>query len=78
MERNEIWAGLDRPWDVLVVGGGITGAGILREATRLGLRTLLVEKGDVLEAPVAPLAKQVFAFRAVAENQEVNVGPRAE
>jgi glycerol-3-phosphate dehydrogenase len=34
------------PWDVLVIGGGITGAGILREATRLGLKTLLVEKRD--------------------------------
>jgi glycerol-3-phosphate dehydrogenase len=44
--RDEIWSRLDQPWDVLVVGGGITGAGILREATRLGLRTLLVEKRD--------------------------------
>jgi glycerol-3-phosphate dehydrogenase len=44
--RDEIWSRLNRPWDVIVVGGGITGAGILREATRLGLRTLLVEKHD--------------------------------
>src|SRR5512144_662692 len=34
------------PWDVLVIGGGITGAGVLREATRLGLRVLLVEQRD--------------------------------
>jgi len=33
-------------WDILVVGGGITGAGILREAARLGLRALLVEQND--------------------------------
>ncbi len=44
--RDEIWSRLDQSWDVVVVGGGITGAGILREATRLGLRTLLVEKHD--------------------------------
>ena len=44
--RDEIWSRLDQPWDVLVVGGGITGAGILREATRLGLRALLVERRD--------------------------------
>jgi len=44
--RNDIWSTLDQPWDVIVVGGGITGAGILREATRLGLRTLLVERRD--------------------------------
>jgi glycerol-3-phosphate dehydrogenase len=44
--RDEIWAQLDQPWDVIVVGGGITGAGILREATRLGLRVLLVDRRD--------------------------------
>lgn len=44
--RDDIWARLDQAWDVIVVGGGITGAGILREATRLGLRTLLVERRD--------------------------------
>ncbi len=46
--RDEIWQELKAgtPWDLLVIGGGITGAGILREATRLGLRTLLVEKKD--------------------------------
>ena len=33
-------------WDIIIVGGGITGAGILREAVRLGYRTLLVEQKD--------------------------------
>ncbi len=33
-------------WDVLVVGGGITGAGIAREAVRKGLKVLLVERKD--------------------------------
>ena len=31
---------------MIVIGGGITGAGILREAARLGLRALLVEQRD--------------------------------
>jgi glycerol-3-phosphate dehydrogenase len=46
--RDEIWQELEavERWDLLVIGGGITGAGILREAARLGLRTLLVEKKD--------------------------------
>ena len=39
-------ATLDRRWDLLVVGGGITGAGIAREAARLGLHVLLVEARD--------------------------------
>jgi len=33
-------------WDLVIIGGGITGAGILREATRRGLRVLLVEQRD--------------------------------
>jgi len=33
-------------WDMIVVGGGITGAGIYREAARLGLNVLLLEKRD--------------------------------
>lgn len=32
--------------DVLVVGGGATGAGVLRDLARRGLRTLLVDRGD--------------------------------
>jgi glycerol-3-phosphate dehydrogenase len=34
------------PFDVLVVGGGITGAGVARDAALRGLRTALVEQDD--------------------------------
>jgi glycerol-3-phosphate dehydrogenase len=44
--RDRVWDRLTEPWDIIVVGGGITGAGILREAVRAGLRTLLVDGGD--------------------------------
>jgi len=37
---------INKDWDLIVIGGGITGAGILREAVRCGLRTLLLEKND--------------------------------
>jgi len=33
-------------FDVLVVGGGATGAGVVRDLSRRGLRSLLVERGD--------------------------------
>lgn len=36
-----------RPADLLVIGGGITGAGIARDAAMRGLRTILVEQGDL-------------------------------
>lgn len=44
--RNKIWQSIRGPWDILIIGGGITGAGILREATRLGLHALLVDQCD--------------------------------
>lgn len=44
--RDRIWTTIQKPWDMVIIGGGITGAGILREATRTGLRALLVDAGD--------------------------------
>lgn len=45
--REEAWRGLaGEAWDVVIVGGGITGAGLLREAARLNLRAVLVEQRD--------------------------------
>lgn len=35
------------PIDVLIVGGGATGTGLLRDLARRGLRCLLVDKGDL-------------------------------
>ena len=37
---------MDKKWDLVVIGGGITGAGIFREAVRIGLKVLLVEQKD--------------------------------
>ena len=46
-QRAQLVASLNgEPWDIIVIGGGITGAGILLEASRRGLRTLLVEQRD--------------------------------
>lgn len=44
--RERVWAQLERRWDLIVIGGGITGAGILRQASRAGLKALLVEARD--------------------------------
>jgi glycerol-3-phosphate dehydrogenase len=46
MAREAIWQRLAEPWDLIIIGGGITGAGILREATRMGLKALLLEQRD--------------------------------
>ncbi len=44
--RDEVWSRLDADWQVIVIGGGITGAGIFQQCARAGLRTLLVEAHD--------------------------------
>ncbi|QDZ29861.1 glycerol-3-phosphate dehydrogenase/oxidase [Noviherbaspirillum sp. UKPF54] len=45
--REQACAALDAcKWDIVIIGGGITGAGILLEAARNGLRALLVEQRD--------------------------------
>ena len=37
---------LPKIWDLIIIGGGITGAGIFREASRRGFKVLLVEQKD--------------------------------
>lgn len=44
--RESVWTEINREWDMIVIGGGITGAGIFRSAVSAGLRTLLVEAQD--------------------------------
>jgi glycerol-3-phosphate dehydrogenase len=44
--REAGWAQLDKHWDLIVIGGGITGAGIMAVAARYGLRLLLLEQAD--------------------------------
>ncbi|HEX6591772.1 MAG TPA: glycerol-3-phosphate dehydrogenase/oxidase [Moraxellaceae bacterium] len=47
LDREAAWTRLaSEEWDVLVIGGGITGSGVAREAARQGLKTLLVEQRD--------------------------------
>ncbi|RIL02340.1 MAG: hypothetical protein DCC71_16600 [Proteobacteria bacterium] len=45
--------------DVLVIGGGIVGAGVLRDAASRGLRALLVEKADFASGTSSRSSKMV-------------------
>jgi glycerol-3-phosphate dehydrogenase len=44
--RQRAWQRLEERVDVLVIGGGITGAGILHDAALRGLSVALVDQGD--------------------------------
>ena len=63
-------------YDLLVIGGGINGAGIARDAAGRGLSVLLVERGDLAAATSSASSKLIhgglryleqFEFRLVAE-----------
>ena len=72
--RAERVAGLqDESFDVLVIGGGITGAGIARDAAMRGLRTLLVEKGDLASGTSSASSKLVHGGLRYLEQREVGL-----
>jgi glycerol-3-phosphate dehydrogenase len=57
-------------YDLLVVGGGITGAGVARDAASRGLRVLLVEAGDFASGTSSRSSKLVHGGIRYLENLE--------
>ena len=64
-------------YDLLVIGGGINGAGVARDAAGRGLKTLLVERTDLAAATSSSSSKLIhgglryleqYEFRLVAES----------
>ncbi len=41
-----LFSQLSKSWDLIIIGGGITGAGVFREAARMNLKVLLIEQRD--------------------------------
>lgn len=70
-ERAEALARAEREGvDLLVIGGGITGAGVLRDAASRGLRALLVERGDFAAGTSSRSSKLVHGgLRYLAEGR---------
>ena len=52
-------------YDLLVIGGGVNGVGIARDAAGRGLRVLLVEKGDLAEGTSSRSGKLVHGAFAI-------------
>ncbi|MCT8949384.1 glycerol-3-phosphate dehydrogenase/oxidase [Pseudomonas iridis] len=60
----------DEIWDLIVIGGGISGAGILREAARRGWRCLLLEQRDFAWGTSSRSSKMVHGgLRYIAKGQ---------
>ena len=58
--RDELLGRLrTQPFDLLVIGGGIVGAGIARDAAMRGLRVALIEKGDFASGTSSKTSKLI-------------------
>src|SRR6266480_4007644 len=60
----------DRPYDLLVIGGGINGAGIARDAAGRGLSVLLVERDDLAGATSSASTKLIHGGLRYLEHYE--------
>lgn len=71
--REAAWNNLDQPWDVVVIGGGITGAGILRQCVLAGLKVLLVEARDFASGTSSRSSKLVHGGMRYLKNAQIRV-----
>ncbi len=68
--RQQIWSLLEQNWDLIIVGGGITGAGIFKRAVCGGLKTLLLEAADFSSGTSSKSSKLVHGgFRYLRSGQ---------
>ncbi len=71
VERQNLIESLRRgEFDLLVIGGGITGAGIALDATLRGLRVALVEKGDFASGTSSASSKLIHGGLRYLEHGE--------
>ncbi len=71
--RDAVWSALDRPWDVLIIGGGVTGAGLLRLCTLFGLQAVLIEARDFSFGTSSRSSKLVHGGFRYLRNRQYNV-----
>jgi glycerol-3-phosphate dehydrogenase len=71
--RDSAWSELDRKWDVIVIGGGITGAGIFREVASAGLKVLLLEAKDFASGTSSRSSKLVHGGLRYLRNGQIGI-----
>ncbi|MEM9072674.1 MAG: glycerol-3-phosphate dehydrogenase [Myxococcota bacterium] len=71
--RREMWDRLGQDVDVLVIGGGITGAGIARDAVRRGMTVALVEMNDLAFGTSSRSSKLVHGGLRYLEHYEFSM-----
>jgi len=73
IERHKVWNDLDQDWDILILGGGITGAGIFRRAITEGYKTLLVEACDFASGTSSRSSKLIHGGFRYLRNRQFDV-----
>lgn len=71
--RERALRDLEQPWDLIVIGGGITGAAILREAAARGYRALLIEQRDFAWGSSSRSSKMVHGGLRYLKEGEVSL-----
>ncbi|PKN84222.1 MAG: FAD-dependent oxidoreductase [Chloroflexi bacterium HGW-Chloroflexi-8] len=79
--RDSIWSDITSQsrqssspnWDVIVIGGGIVGAGVFREAVRAGLKTLLVDAHDFSSGTSSRSSKMVHGGFRYLKNAQIKL-----
>jgi glycerol-3-phosphate dehydrogenase len=74
LARDDALAALaDEPFDVLVIGGGITGAGVALDAASRGYSVALVEKGDYARGTSSRSSKLVHGGLRYLQNFDIGL-----
>ena len=70
---ERIRAATTRPYDLIVIGAGINGAGIARDAALRGLRVLLLDKGDVAAGTTSWSSRLIHGGLRYLEHRELGL-----
>jgi glycerol-3-phosphate dehydrogenase len=71
--REEMWEKIPEEVDLIVVGGGITGAGIARDAARRGLQVALFEQNDIAYGTSSRSSKLIHGGLRYLESYEFSL-----
>jgi glycerol-3-phosphate dehydrogenase len=68
-----MWETIPEEVDLVVIGGGITGAGIVRDAARRGLRVVLFEQNDIAYGTSSRSSKLIHGGLRYLESYEFSL-----
>lgn len=72
--RNEVLASLpENEYDLVIIGGGITGAGILLDASARGLKAIVIEKDDFASGTSSRSTKLIHGGLRYLKNLEFGI-----